>query len=263
MSLISANTLFHFTPRLEYLGSILRNDFYPRYCVEDWNSICKSPAVIPTEIALPMTCFWDIPLSSIKVHSDQYGRYALGMSKEWGKKVGISPLLYVHENADSAGLMFSARSRLNKFTGKGDGVDEVFSNVVDLLKYTKGYKGKLWRTGGFQDGEVLFYNEREWRYSPAAAIRKRMRGGETKFRLSLKKEEFSDPGILEHHNKLVQEFALPFQIDDIKYIIIDKESERLPAVDMIYEIKGAKFSYDQVREATTKILTMEQVFDDF
>lgn len=263
MSLISANTLFHFTPKLEYLASILKNDFYPRYCVEDWDSICQNSAVIPRQIALPMTCFCDIPLSSIREHSDQYGRYAIGMSKEWGMKVGLSPLLYVHKHADTADLMFQVRERLNDYTGNDDGVDDIFYAVVDLLKYTKGYKGKLWRTGGFQDGEVLFYNEREWRYSPASRIRQKKREENTDYRVSLYRDEFVDPGLMDHHNTLVQAFALPFKIDDIKYIIIDKESERLDAMDMIYEIKGAKFSYDQVREATTKIMTMEQVFEDF
>lgn len=262
MPLISANTLFHFTPTLEILASILRNDFYPRYCIEDWNAICQDSSIIPREIALPMTCFCDIPLSSVREHSEQYGKYAIGMSKEWGTRSGLAPVLYVHAAADSSDLMFRIRKSLNDYTGQDDGVDDIFYDVVDLLKYTKAYRGRLRRREGCQE-DVLFYNECEWRYSPATKIRNHKRNGHEEFRVSLYAEEFADNELVQQHNERIQLFRLPFTIEDIKYIIIESESERLEAVDMIQEIKGQKFTYDQVRCATSKILSMEQVFDDF
>ncbi|MGP8217720.1 MAG: hypothetical protein ACLQQ4_19275 [Bacteroidia bacterium] len=56
MATISANTLFHFTPTADILISILKYEFYPRFCLENFIVGTK-----PIEVAFPMVCFCDIP----------------------------------------------------------------------------------------------------------------------------------------------------------------------------------------------------------
>jgi abortive phage resistance protein AbiGi (putative antitoxin) len=260
--LISANTLFHFTSSLENLASILQNDFYPKYCIEDWSAISHGSEIIPSEIALPLICFCDIPLSSIQEHSKQYGEYAIGMSKNWGIRNGLSPVLYIHSTSDSSKLMFRIRKKINLLINKQNEIDNIFYDIVDLMKYTKPYRGKLWRKDRYQEN-VLFYNEREWRYSPATKIRRNRIEHDKEFRVSLYSTEYTDPAIIHERDERIKDFKLSFTIEDIRYIIISKETERLKAINMIQEIKGEKFSDNQVSSLISKLLLMEQVFDDF
>ena len=89
---LSANTLFHFTKTHENILSILENEFYPNYSLEDWKPL--SGKTHP--IAIPMVSFCDIPLSQISNHTKHYGNYALGLKKEWGIKNKINPVLYTY-----------------------------------------------------------------------------------------------------------------------------------------------------------------------
>lgn len=46
------------------------------------------------KIAYPMVCFCDIPLSQIKNHTNSYGKYAIGLKKEWAQKWHISDTIH-------------------------------------------------------------------------------------------------------------------------------------------------------------------------
>ncbi len=46
-----------------------------------------------------MTCFCDLPLSNTYKHLEEYGGYGIGLTKDWGKSKGLSPILYVHDNS--------------------------------------------------------------------------------------------------------------------------------------------------------------------
>ena len=80
---ISSNCLFHFTNSAENLLNILENEFNPRYCLENLKFLDFSPKMTDYfEIAIPMVCFCDIPLSKIKTHISIYGNYGIGMKKK-------------------------------------------------------------------------------------------------------------------------------------------------------------------------------------
>ena len=121
MATIKSNSLFHFTPKEEYLLDILENGFWPRYCFEDieWlipkdlknelekqeednfletltKELVKSNI---SSIAYPMSCFCDIPLSKITAHTDFYGSFGLGMTKEWGIRKRLNPIFYLSDNS--------------------------------------------------------------------------------------------------------------------------------------------------------------------
>jgi hypothetical protein len=69
---ISAQTLFHFTKSAEALIGILREEFKPRYCLEDQTVMRHPDGPNMLELAIPMVCFCDIPLSSIIWCCDNY-----------------------------------------------------------------------------------------------------------------------------------------------------------------------------------------------
>ena len=77
---ISSKTLFQFTSKRETLEAILESKFlWPRYCTEYyWKDY---------RFALPMMCLCDIPLSEMINHIKNYGRFGIGLSKDWANKV--------------------------------------------------------------------------------------------------------------------------------------------------------------------------------
>jgi len=89
---LSSEALFHFVTNREYLVDILKNGFQPRYSLELLPIPEKN---IP--VGILMKCFCDIPLGLIKKHLFSYGKYGIGISKDFSKKNGISPVLYVHD----------------------------------------------------------------------------------------------------------------------------------------------------------------------
>ena len=96
-STIQADTLFTFTPKLDFLIPYIKTRMIsPRYCVEDI-SYLKIRKL--KRIAIPMKCFCDINMHRLGVHLDWYGYYGLAFSKEWGMNQGIQPIQYINPNS--------------------------------------------------------------------------------------------------------------------------------------------------------------------
>ncbi len=249
---ISANTLFHFTDSIEKLESILKNEFYPHYCLENQEHI--GPVIY--EIAFPMVSFCDIPLSQIQAHTDYYGNYAIGLRKEWGIKNKINPVLYTYKNSSTA---INLRAIFDKFR------DDDREGIDDFGSYVKNYKGKLWKNnryvgmwkdGNFTDKNINFYDERECRYIPKINVDK---DGIKKF---MKMPDFKDKDYKDAQNKKLKSKRLSFQPKDIKYIIVNKENEIYDMATKIRDIKG-KFPYEDVEILITRIISMEHISEDF
>lgn len=101
---LSSKTLFHFTPRIENLYSIIQNGLRAYYNYE------KLPKGKSYYVA-PMVCFCDIPLSTIKYHVSKYGRYGIGINRTAARECGFTPVFYVH--SDSKHVNFR-KAYLNK-----------------------------------------------------------------------------------------------------------------------------------------------------
>lgn len=254
-TMISANTLFHFTSDKKNIENILTNKFSPRYCLEHLDFISDDTSF---DIALPMVCFCDIPLSQIKNHISTYGEYAIGLSKDWGLRNGLSPVLYLHNNSQTKKLIH----RLYRNTARLDNIKLAFKieisefaslDLVELMDYCKIYKGKMWRKGKLEE-DILFYNEREWRYVPNLHELE-----DQKLKLLLNKDDFDNEEKRFKFNNMLKSFSVDFDAADIKYIIISKERERK---EMIEIISQNEFGSDVLKVLTSKILTVEQINDD-
>src|SRR5574337_1418490 len=134
MSTISSETLFHFTNSAEYLISIFRSEFYPRYSLETLLDLGNGNKL---EVAIPMVCFCDIPLSQIKNHLNTYGYYGIGMSKDWAKKVGLNPVLYLRSGSDIAKHLEIILKNLIKAPKINEPVNKAKKAVYDMLRYIK------------------------------------------------------------------------------------------------------------------------------
>ncbi len=90
----SANVLFNFMSKLDYLKTILLNKaVIPRYYEETVEYLDIEGL---KRIAFPMTCFCDIHLNKLVPHMEFYGSFGIGLNKEWGINEGIQPIHYIN-----------------------------------------------------------------------------------------------------------------------------------------------------------------------
>jgi hypothetical protein len=91
---VTSDTLFHFTTSLNNLKGILKKKFQVTYCQEKYQLDYETH-----ESFYPMVSFCDIPLSLTKDQIKSYGSYAIGMTKEWGIKNNLNPVVYVEKQS--------------------------------------------------------------------------------------------------------------------------------------------------------------------
>lgn len=258
---ISSNTLFHFTNKIEDLINILTNDFRPHFCLEDRNFIPNRIDYQEVlEYAIPMVCFCDIPLSLAKNHMENYGNYGIGLSKEWGMRNNISPILYAYKNSAVTSGIFQMSLRTKKHeTEKGEQSDEdlikgVFDDIFWMTCFIKKYKGKLWRNGKYTN-EIRFYDEREWRFVPELS--------DNLFKYGLEKSQFFDVSFRNKANsELLEREILHFEPSDIKYIIVASDYEIIPIINEIERIKD-KYSQNDIKLLSSRVISAEQIYKDF
>ena len=91
---VTSDTLFHFTTSLKNLKDILSKKFLLTYCHEKYLLDYETH-----DSYYPMVTFCDIPLSLAKDHIEKYGSYAIGMTKEWGIKNNLNPVVYIEKDS--------------------------------------------------------------------------------------------------------------------------------------------------------------------
>lgn len=231
---LSSNYLYHFTDEAWKLKSILENGIRVSYSLEDFSfleetldidfqrlrrylsSSKNSQKKVKTsdstgeqfELAVPMACFCDIPLSLIERHSNIYGGYAVGLKKEWGIKRGMNPISYVAKESDMAAALQSFNS-LTRRTSK-DYEEYRYRNIfTKIIQLTKPYKGP-YRHDSRTWEKYRFYDEREWRYIE--------KGDSTTL---LSESQFDE---LRDQDKITRQ--LGFDPNDVEYIIVRHSEEK-------------------------------------
>jgi len=245
---LSARTLFHFTTELKYLIQILEFNLRPRYCLED-TSWATSDKINKIEMAYPMVCFCDIPLSKIKKHLTTYGNYGIGLKKEWGFKKSLTPIIYSRKNAKTSRIV---EELINWYTKNGEPNDLKYI-ISDIIMYMKPYYGKMYRNSEYK--KTRFYDEREWRWIPEI--------NRPDLKMHLEMQEYLDLEHKEKENKRIGKYyTLDFKPNDIKYLILNDDSEIDTFITKLEAIKG-KYSPTTIKKLTTRILTTEQIKYDF
>lgn len=258
---ISTECLFHYTNSIDTIISILTNNFYPQYCIED--NISALHETQGWEMAIPMVCFCDIPIFQIKKHRKYYGNYAIGLKKEWGIKSKINPVLYTYPNS-----LFTDNytNGLLKLYEGGDNIELIFDDFKRASRFMKIYRGTLWRKGVPEFKNVHFYDEREWRYIPQDVDVKNIPyvdgkadnfpNTDLKPRSCATLNSYNEEIIFDDKNRLF------FEPNDIMFIIVEKEDEVYHMSKMIVETKS-KFSYKDIEILKTRIISMETIDKNF
>jgi len=199
----SANTLFHFMNKLDYLKSILINRaIIPRYCMENIEYLnIHAGGTSFKEVAILQKCFCDIPLHKLtdnfelggvgdayksltedeklslmknNTHTDYYGKFSVAFSKGWGENNNLQPLHYISEKSQYVVEFI----KLFESAFISDDTPDVYANdILNRLAYFKPLRGIMKRVVKRSNSEEIsiefyknFHDEQEWRYVPNADI---------------------------------------------------------------------------------------------
>lgn len=256
MSRLSPDSLFHFTPCLNNLLGILDKTFYPRYCYENFElsrHMTKSIEwVRQIDVALPMVCFCDIPLSQLMSHIGIYGKYGLGMSKEWGIREGLNPVIYFNKNSHLV-------KKINMLTDSPI-IEKDLTAYTGIMQYLKPYEGTLYRSGRSVKENVRFYDEHEWRYVPDSNIL-----STNDIKTSIRTHVYQNQVELANANRKLEtdRTKLSFNANDIKYIIINEEDQINNMVKELRNIKGDRYDNNTIDRLISRIITVKQIENDF
>lgn len=257
---LSANSLFHFTPELEYLKSIINNGISPRYCIEDISSFYTIKNL--DEVAQPMACFCDIPLSSIHHHISKYGNYGIGLSKNWGIRNYITPVKYVHKNSVTCKLYQQSFNMAEQFNMPDEAFDCILGPLLALGNFFKSIQGKMFKDGKWSDKIYNFYDESEWRYIPVNQLSSPNNDGH-KLRTFITKDEFMDTSLKEFHDtQVAAHCSLPIQATDIKYIFVKNESEIDEMVKFLQGIFNLGSGGLSINHFYGKLISTEKLLED-
>ena len=243
MKTYNLSTLFHFTKTKENLFGILKNEFKPSFCLErifyghsKW------------KYAIPMVCFCDIHLSQIKNHIDTYGVYGIGMSKEWAEKKGLNPVIYLKKKSLLSQHLSAIKPSLSQLlfkTPDNEMGSTTYMWFLYVLRYLKNYEGNFLK-GKEDQADIIFYNEREWRYVPNIDF--------------LSEADYLNNSMRNNFSSFLP--VLGFEPNDIKYLIVNNESEIEETINAIRRIKS-KYPQPIVDILTSRIITSEQIRNDF
>lgn len=245
--------LFHFTQDKTALFNILNSTFnisYAREKIEGKKTV--------REFAVPMVSFCDLRLSELKFHMSKYGRYGIGLTKDWANRQGLNPVMYINKHCPFTdnfnNALNSIYKKLNKLTENEHfkGISDVNMKIFDAYRYIKNYEGSLKRDDINED-RFRFADEREWRYVPLIT-EKGIPPFIAKSRIdtSQKKQQF---------NHLISDHKLHFQPNDIKYLIVENDNE---INELIAHLRQAKIHFDSsvIERLSSRILTAEQIESD-
>lgn len=242
---LSSNSIMHFTDSADSLKGILKEGFKVNYCLE--NVETPNGAL---HYSIPMVSFCDIPLSEMKEHISKYGGYGIGLKREWAQSNGLNPVLYIDDKSTlGAGFHTSFYSVFG--SKKISELTEIDDNFVNVIRYMKNYEGSLIR-GKISNASYRFADEKEWRYVPSRELAKQI----------LIKGAVLTPEKKLLFNENISDLRLNFQPQDIKYIIINDESEIGEIIDCLRKTYGDS-SLTEIERLFSRITTTEQIITDF
>lgn len=225
---LSSNTLLHQTDYNGLMGIIKTKGFKLSYSLE--NIVSNYP--VNFNYAFPMVSFSDIPFSELNAHLYKYGGFSIGMKREWIIRKGFNPVCYYSKDCS---VLERIIQQYNYYfiEGKGDARQNLKDNeyidyklFITQLAYTKNYEGYL-KTKKKEYSNYRFSDEREWRFIPQIES---LNGELLNFIIN--SDEYKNNKQL--HLDDIQNPVIDFDIDDIRYIIVDKEYQIAAVKKQLY-----------------------------
>ena len=286
MNPINASSLLHFTNGIEALKGILEKGFRFSYCYEEYNNVIvfnnenKEHANFfigsngtKRGVAIPMICFCDIPLLRVQEHAECYGKYIIGIDKNYAEALyqNLNPVLYLSSNRMDLSLCDISTSKGNFQYERTYNYNQ---SVNHLIAYSKRYRGfDLYR-----NKEVCFYDEREWRIviPNSGEIDELSWLWNIEFKSKDEYKEYIRP-----YNEKLQSSEtaylrfIKFQEEDVSHfgnfithIVVSEDKEIPDLIKYILNTKNKLFGYENISENTrmtliSKITSFERIEKDF
>ncbi len=243
-----SDTLFHFTKNIDVLKSILQNGFWPQYCLEDvsWQGY---PGY--DDVAFPMSCFCDIPISKINDHVNFYGRYGVGLKKEWGIENHLNPVFYFTGNNklyQSMGVLSDILYQVSDSEIRNKGMD----SIRHFHSHAKCISGTVLNIQQDKKVEKDFLQESEWRYVPS----------DERIKQYLHRNKYNDHDELHQCNQLTSKYCkLNIMPDDIRYIFVHNDSE-IPDMINFINTSYKNFPITDIQILMTRVTSLESLLRD-
>ena len=247
---LSSNTILHTTDKKGILGILKEFNFKLTYCNE---KVLSGKNTI--NAAFPMVSFSDFPVSELK-YRHSYGRYGIGLSKTWARANKLNPVLYVEKKSQLISDYFKQFTSIKKALDEKT-LDKAWTDTVfHILSYMKNYQGHL-KIDRLNIDELnyRFSDEREWRFVPSRDELKKL------------KIPFYYDGNFYSKNKTscnqkLSPVKIPFSINDINYIIVDKENEIEEFIDYLTD-NHLDLTLMESHRLCSRIISMTRIKYDF
>ena len=280
MGSFRTSSVFRFTKDFELLKKIIRDGIIPNFCEED-----LSFDGVDFCVGIPMASFCDIPITLLDEHNSRYRNYGIALSKEKKKKNGLTPVMYIANDAVLQSVYHHyqqnqkvldwyhrdevkarlANDTLIKGFPLGDYVkmlsaEQEHAVNTHIIGYLKKYEGI------YNKKPINNYEENEWRYlvpdekgtewfwSKEEYMKWRFPDGDKTAKKPLPTEE-------------LKKHTLEFDASDIKYILVKDDDFKARVIEFIKGLKtigGRKLTSGKANEdLITRIITLDQVKMDF
>jgi hypothetical protein len=202
-----------------------------------------------------MVSFSDFPVSELK-YRQSYGKYGIGMSKIWANKNKLNPVIYMAKQSQLTRDYFNQFTDIHKDVMLGRPNKNWFDSIIYMLSFMKNYQGHLViERLGIDNKSYRFSDEREWRYVP---IKKELK--EIEAPLFLNGSNYSSDK--DKWNNMLSPLTLKFLLEDINYIIIEKDTE---INDFIKYIKECHPQLTEIESHAlcSRIISFVRIRNDF
>jgi len=240
---LSSNTLWHQT-KYNFLKNIIKERrINVSYSLEK----LKSTSPYSSNYAFPMVSLSDIPFSELNSHLNKYGGHSIGFKREWVVKNKFTPVCYY---SDKSFLLSDVIERIEYYRQRGNLSDDEKRDLKIFLYHlanSKNYEGYL-KTKDKEYQNYRFSDEREWRFVPLIEY---MPDG-----LDFIIHENIYEGEKAQYNSRLN-MSIGFGLEDIRYIIVEKESQISNFKDLIQktfekDLSTKGLSINKINYFTTK-----------
>jgi len=239
-----SNSIFHFTKNIENLKSILKNGFWPRYCLEDMLLLTENAHDF---VAFPMVCFCDIPLSRIDEHIGFYGSFGIGMTRKWAEQNGLNPVLYASGSNNLTKELLALNGHVNNLEKSLQNEAKVTTRYI--YAHVKPTTGMMVVSG--KPVSKDFYQECEWRFIPQ----------HPEITSYLHHDEFNENNLEGENEKTFDNSLLKFEPSDIRYIFVEKDSD-IPSIMNFIQADLDGHSAAALKILSSRVLSLESFGGD-